>query len=172
MRRSWNYVTPADPMARSTCCSNADQVLETVGVIHRRRTRRRPDLGVRLWPPPTSALSCSGGSRRQRPRGEVPADVLGGAGLAEVVPLDHRAPRLGEQLHLRDRLRTFCDDVEVQGLSDPDDRSHQGDGSVILSEWSDEASIDLEDVDRKIPQVGERRVRSRSRRSQSGFRAP
>ena len=89
-----------------------------------------------------------------------PEHLLGGMGVqghAEVVALGGAAAQGAQALGLFLALDPFGDGHQTQGLGDLDDGLGQA-GRVVIGQRGDERAVDLEDVDRELLEVGQRRI--------------
>src|SRR5579885_1247899 len=96
---------------------------------------------------------------RRRIRAELPGrtapdqlrDLVGRAGLGEVVALREVTAEDAEQLELLLRLDTLGDRREVERVAELDDRRHD---RLVLRpgvELAHERAVDLDDVDGEVP---------------------
>jgi hypothetical protein len=89
---------------------------------------------------------------------QVAAEPLAGDRGSVDEALDLVAPHLAQQRHLLLGVDALCDDLEVEAVRHRDHRPGDPRGRRIGVDVADEAPIHLQDVERKAPQVAERRV--------------
>src|SRR3954451_17179112 len=77
---------------------------------------------------------------------------------AEVEPLRLLAAELAYDRVLLGRLDPLGDEVELECVAEVDDALEQDEVAVLGADVRREAPVDLDDVDRELPQVRKRRV--------------
>jgi hypothetical protein len=88
---------------------------------------------------------------------EVARELVAGQRLGEVVALPELAAQLAQLLELLGALDPLGDRLQPHAAPQLDDRTRQRAVLAAARDGVDEALVDLQRVDRELPQIGQRR---------------